>query len=136
MYVSIEPVDWVYSQSLGHLYLCDVQDVRTLIATGYSGAVGHQNRPESEQLRSRGPIPRGVWKIEPAFNHARLGPKTLPLTPVEEAKVFGRTDFFIHGDNSRGDGSASRGCIILDRKTRDVIEALRLTGVKVLTVVD
>lgn len=136
MDVGFEAIDWVYSQSLGHLYLCDSQDVRALVAKGYSGAVGHQNRTESEQLRSRGPIPRGVWRLEPAFNHARLGPKAIPLTPVEERKAFGRSGFFIHGDNSRGDGSASQGCIVLDRKTRDVVDALFRSGVRTLTVVD
>ena len=137
MNVGFEPIDWVYSQSSGHLYLCDAQDVRTLVATGYSGAVGHQNRPESEQLKSRGPIPRGVWRLGTKFNHARLGPASIPLTPVEESKVFGRSDFWIHGDNSRGDRSASKGCIILDRKTRNVIDCLTLgAGVRTLTVID
>ena len=136
MDVGFEPVDWVYSQSLGHLYLCDSQDVRALVAKGYSGAVGHQNRTESEQLRSLGPIPRGVWRLDAAFSHARLGPQAIPLTPVEERKAFGRSEFFIHGDNSRGDGSASQGCIILDRKTRDVVDFLFRKGVRTLTVVD
>ena len=85
MNVGFEPIDWVYSQSSGHLYLCDAQDVRTLVATGYSGAVGHQYRPESDQLKSRGPIPRGVWRLGTKFNHARLGPASIPLTPVEES---------------------------------------------------
>lgn len=137
MDVGFEPIDWVYSQSLGHLYLCDSQDVRTLVGTGYSGSVGHQNRSESEQLKSRGPIPRGVWRIGSKFNHARLGPASIPLTPVEESKAFGRSDFWIHGDNSRGDRSASRGCIILDRKTREVIDCLRSgAGIRTLTVID
>lgn len=137
MDVGFEPIDWVYSQSTGCLYLCDRQDVRTLVATGYSGAAGHINRAESEQLKSLGPIPRGVWRLGSKFNHARLGPASIPLTPVEEAKVFGRSDFWIHGDNSRKNGTASRGCIILDRKTRDTIDALRVgSGVRTLTVID
>lgn len=136
MDVGFEPIDWVYSQSLGHLYLCDSQDVRALVATGYSGAVGHQNRTESEQLKSLGPIPRGVWRLDAAFNHVRLGLRCIPLEAVEEKKAFGRDGFFIHGDNSRGDRSASHGCIILDRKSRDLIDCLFRSGVRTLTVID
>src|SRR3546814_5516739 len=108
MDVGREPFDWVYSQSTGRLYLADSQDVRALIAKGYSGAVGHQNRPESEGLRSRGPIPRGVWRMDSPRHCAHLGPVVIELEAVEEKTALGRSGFFIHGDNSRGDGSAAR----------------------------
>src|SRR3546814_5826750 len=84
MDVGREPFDWVYSQSTGRLYLADSQDVRALIAKGYSGAVGHQNRPESEGLRSRGPIPRGVWRMDPPRHCAHLGPVVIELERSEE----------------------------------------------------
>lgn len=136
MDVGREPYDFVYSQSSGRFYLADSEDVRALIATGYSGSIGHQNNPESEALVSRGPIPRGVWRMEPAFNHARLGPCSIPLEAVEEKTALKRSGFFIHGDNSRGDGSASHGCIILDRGTRKLIDAAISQGVRTLVVVD
>ncbi|PQM29546.1 hypothetical protein CVO77_01100 [Sphingopyxis lindanitolerans] len=136
MDVGREPFDWVYSQSRGHLYLADSQDVRAHVASGYSGAPRYQNNTESEALVSRGPIPRGVWRMEPAFNHGRLGPVAIPLEPVEEKTALGRSGFFIHGDNSRGDASASFGCIVLDRKTRDLLALGVGQGIRTLVVVD
>lgn len=134
--VGFEPVDWVYSQSSGHLYLADTQDVRAHVATGYSGAVGHQNRTGSEQLVAKGPIPRGVWKIGIAFAHRRLGREAIPLEAVEPQKVFGRSGFYVHGDNAAGDGSASSGCIILPITVRKLISEFRRAGVRTLVVVD
>lgn len=136
MDIGREPYDFVYSQSSGRFYLADGEDVRALIAKGYSGSGSHRNNPESEALVSRGPIPRGVWRLEPAFNHARLGPCSIPCEPVEEKTALGRDGFFIHGDNSRGDGTASHGCIILDRGTRELVNAAVRQGVRTLVVVD
>ena len=73
MDVGLEPVDWVYSQSSGRLYLADSEDVRALVASGYSGAVGYQNSAEHEHLIAKGPIPRGVWRIGVGHTHRRLG---------------------------------------------------------------
>lgn len=129
-------VDWIWDSSRGCLYLADEQDVRTLIAVGYSGAVGAQNDPRREGERAVGPIPRGVWLLDPPVSsHPRLGPVVIPLEARDAATAQGRSAFFIHGDNSAGDGSASKGCIILSRKTRDIIAAFYWAGVRVLTVV-
>lgn len=135
MDVGLEPVDWVYSQSSGRLYLADSEDVRTLVATGYSGAIGHQNRAESEHLVAKGPIPRGVWRIGVGHSHRRLGRVAIPLEAADPSKIHGRSGFYIHGDNSRSDGSASSGCIILDYNTRCWIAAGRTAGIRTLVVV-
>ena len=128
--------DWVWDSAGGRLYLADGEDVRTLIALGYSGARGAQNRPEFEGRKSVGPIPRGVWLLDaPVDSHPRLGPVVIPLEARDPETAKGRSGFFIHGDNSSGDNSASRGCIILSRQTRNVISAMYWAGVRVLTVV-
>ena len=117
-------LDWVYDQSNGNLYLADNEDARSFVATGYSGAPDHVNRTESEGLIAKGPIPRGVWRMDPPTNHVRLGPVAIGLEAADPKTALKRSGFFVHGDNQRVDGSASTGCIILDRATRDLMSAL------------
>ena len=40
------------------------------------------------------------------------------LKPDSSNNMFGRSNFQIHGDNKKGDGSASHGCIILNKGDR------------------
>ena len=115
-------LDLEYSQSSGCLYLCDAQDGRALIGLGYSGKTGHVNRPESDHIVATGPIPRGVWRLDPPLaSHPRLGPKVIPLEPADAQTAKGRSGFYVHGDNKRGDNSASRGCIIMPGSVRGLI---------------
>lgn len=133
--VGLEPVDWVYSQSSGRLYLADSQDVRTLVASGYSGAAGHRNQSDDEHLVARGPIPRGVWRIGVGHTHRRLGRVSIPLEAADPSKIHGRSGFYIHGDNAEANGTASSGCIILDYNTRCWLAAGRTAGIRTLVVV-
>jgi hypothetical protein len=50
-----------------------------------------------------------------------LGPVALPLTPDPGNEMFGRSAFFVHGDNAQMNHSASCGCIILPREVRVLI---------------
>lgn len=107
---------WTYHQSSGKLYVDD-----KYIGLGYSGR-GYfrnegRNNPDMEGIKDAGPIPRGRYRIGFPYNHAKLGPVTMDLEPVDVCLV--RTYFRIHGDNARGD--ASTGCIILDRVQRHLI---------------
>jgi len=43
----------------------------------------------------------------------------------------GRSGFLIHGDNSKHNFSASEGCIILSRSTRDAISSSGITRLEV-----
>lgn len=122
---------FVYSQSTGLLYIEDFDGNRAALARGYSGFGGDQNDPDAEGKAGRGPIPRGIWKIGDPVHHIRLGPIAIPLVPVGH-DAYHRSGFFIHGDNGRGDKSASTGCIVLNRPTRECIRAL--TGIRVLEV--
>lgn len=107
---------WLYVQSSGDLF-----SGRSYVETGYSGAVPvGKNDPSKECVRNVGPIPRGYYSIGAAI----LTPTavTLPLSADNPAYCSPpRSGFLIHGDNSTG--TASQGCIILSRATRDRINA-------------
>lgn len=118
---------WVYRQQTGELFRDGL-----LVAKGYSGADDdnvdqpddHKNNPAEQEWRSVGPIPRGKWLIEgPPFTSERTGPYVLRLSPNPDTDTFGRGDFEIHGDSKRAPGTASRGCIVLPRPTREAIWA-------------
>ena len=113
---------WEYSQSTGELtFVNNDTEARTLVAEGYSGHGEGLNNPDMQDVPYVGPIPQGTYDIGPAYRHARLGPVTMNLDPLPETDTFDRDAFRIHSDNSRGDQSASEGCIVLPRNVRDQI---------------
>lgn len=105
----------VYSQSTGVLHYRKGDDT-VRIGKGYSGQPPYVNDGHAEALKARGPIPRGRYRVFRPFDHVRLGPCVFYLEPKGE--VYGRSGFFIHGDNSLRNQSASHGCIILDKPAR------------------
>jgi type VI secretion system (T6SS) effector TldE1-like protein len=92
-------------------------------AAGYSGRSFYLNDPNSQNLPKEGPIPQGLYTIGQPRTDEIVGPFALPLTPDPSNEMFGRADFFIHGDEIAHPGQhlASDGCIILDRPTRQTI---------------
>lgn len=123
---------FVYRVTTGVLVLEDAGGNRTYVGKGYSGAIGHQNKPQSQSLIARGPIPCGLWKVGAAFKHQRLGPVSIPLWPKAGTETFKRSAFFIHGDNKRADGTASTGCIILNRQVRDFVNRSGVSDLEVI----
>lgn len=113
---------WTYNSSNGSLSHDGI-----LVGTGYSGHDEGDdagvNNPLLESVPNVGPIPRGLWSIEQAAPHPKLGPLALPLTPQEGTNTSGRGGFFIHGDAIEFAGleEASHGCIILARDVRQQI---------------
>lgn len=108
---------WTYSQRTG-----EMRDPEgNVVETGYAGAGPGTNRPAAEHIENVGPVPTGDYRIEPARDHPTCGPCSLPLTPDADNEMHDRSGFLIHGDNA--DHTASTGCIILSRTTRDMIEA-------------
>lgn len=104
-----------------------------VLATGYAGHGAGVNNPGMEAVRAVGPIPRGEWSIGQAYkSKTGLGPVVMNLDPVGH-DAHGRTLFRIHGDNGKGDRSASHGCIILPPAVRRLIAA---SGVTRLVVVE
>jgi len=122
---------WKYVQSTGEIFKGS-----TFVEKGYSGKVPEgKNNPDKECVRDVGPIPRGSYTI--GKERSKPTPVTLPLTPDDPNYCSPpRSGFLIHGDNSTG--TASVGCIILSRKTREAIrdsddDRLRVVGESVLT---
>jgi hypothetical protein len=96
-----------FSQSTGKL--CN--DATGQCAQGYSGYKGETDQTK----KNSGPAPEGTYTVA---NTCR-GPGTrCNLTPDASNNMLGRSDFQIHGDNDKGDRSASQGCIILGQKDR------------------
>lgn len=88
----------------------------------YSGKGAHRDNPAFTEVARSGPIPVGLYRALDARNHPTLGPVAIPLEPHPSTKTFGRSGFYIHGDNGRGDFSASEGCIIVQRSARLAVE--------------
>jgi len=105
---------WTYVQSSGDLFRGN-----EYIETGYSGKVPEgKNNPSKECVKNVGPIPRGSYDIGP--EKASPSPVTLVLAADDPNYCNPPRDgFLIHGDNSTG--TASTGCIILSRRTRERI---------------
>lgn len=123
---------FVYEQATGCLFHVE-SGARDLLDTGYSGSEEHngKNNPHAQCERDVGPLPRGLYTIGPPI--AGPSPYSLALTPDGSNEMCGRSGFLIHGDSIAHPGTASHGCIILKRQTREAIVA---SGVKRLVVVD
>ena len=114
---------WIYAQGSGEL---SRDDDDTVVSIGYSGSGEGKNNPAMQQIHDVGPIPRGIWHIgepEAVDVVGPHGPFVLPLTPAEGTPTFERLGFLIHGDSLAHVGSASHGCIILNRHVREAIAA-------------
>lgn len=132
-YVSGNPVsridplglDWVYHQGSGQLQHVDGNGDVTDAGSGYSGHGAGINNPAMQNVPNTGPIPQGTYDIQPQQDNTTGAGTNLPgsmrLTPQDGTDTSGRDGFLIHGDNSRGDQSASHGCVILNRNTRNQI---------------
>jgi lipoprotein-anchoring transpeptidase ErfK/SrfK len=100
-------MSYTYNQSTGKF--CN--DNTGKCTQSYSGYKG-----ETDQTKKNlGPIPEGKYTI--ANSCDKTGGKC-NLTPDSSNKMSGRSGFQIHGDNNKGDQSASHGCIILNQKDR------------------
>lgn len=104
---------WRFQQSTGDFWHDGEYEGR-----GYSGHGAGVNNPALQNVAQAGPIPVGLWKIASPITHPHLGILAFPLSPLHGTETFGRSGFFIHGDNSLLNMSGSEGCIILGRAIR------------------
>jgi hypothetical protein len=110
---------WTFSQSSGKLYKNG-----EFFACCYSGIGLGLNNPNMQEVKNVGPLPRGLYRIGPAYNHPHLGPVTMNLEPINGTNTFGRGDFRIHPDSKANFGKylASHGCIVgLLRAQREAV---------------
>ena len=110
---------FVYHQDSGRFVHRSGQGSR-LLATGYAGAPGFVNDPSSDHLSKRGPIPKGYYRLR-VVKHPRFAFPAIFCEPSDANQMFGRSGFYIHGDNRHGNRTASTGCIILSRFVRHEI---------------
>lgn len=108
---------WKYEQATGRLY----DKAGGLVTAGYSGKGESKNKPEDQNLKGVGPLPRGLYTINVPRNSQTTGPYAMDLTPDAGNEMFGRSAFQIHGDSIKAPGTASSGCIIMPRQTREMI---------------
>lgn len=108
-------MSWMYSQGTGVLSYASEP-----VGKGYSGRGEGLNNGKLQMVHNLGPIPRGLWEIGEFCDDKNLGPIVSPLKETSQ-DVFGRSGFFIHGDNRAVNHSASHGCIILSRALREAI---------------
>jgi hypothetical protein len=111
---------WTYRQSNGVLTRDGVA-----AGTGYSGMGVATNNPAMQNVANQGPLPQGSYSIGAALaiGPGRTGKFVLPLRPDPANQMFGRSGFYIHGDNPAENFTASDGCIVLSPTIREAVAA-------------
>ncbi len=119
-------VSCTYDQASGQLRCTDdITNQQTVNEQCYSGAPGAVNDGSQQNTPHVGPIPSGDYDVGSGVGDRGTGPQSLSLTPTVNNNQFPSTrdpnSFLMHGDNSQGNQSASQGCIICPRNTRNTI---------------
>jgi Protein of unknown function (DUF2778) len=103
-------MSWTFEQATGRLYDAQMK----LIAVGYSGNGAGLNNASMQNVMDVGPIPQGVYTFGELIPHDPVvGEYAIPLIPDPNNEMFGRSAFFIHGNDPQNDHNASEGCIVL-----------------------
>lgn len=110
-------MSWTYQISSGTLLNLN----NIAVGKGYAGHGKGLNNPDMMNVPDVGPLPAGKYKIGQPHDDKHVGVFALPLTPDADNKMFGRSAFYIHGDNPQLNHTASNGCIILSRAVRNDI---------------
>ena len=106
------------------------------MATGYSGHGEGLNNPAMENVPNVGPITQGTYDVGPQQDNVTgTGtelPNSMRLTRRGDPDPYGRGGFLIHGDNERGDRSASQGCPVFPPDVRNRIGSSGDTTLRVV----
>lgn len=108
---------WRYSQATGQL----TDPHGKLFPVGYAGCGDGKNNPAMQAIHNVGPLPVGRYLVGAPMDDPRVGRYALYLEPAPSNEMFGRSLFYIHGDNRAANGTASEGCIILPFTARQAI---------------
>lgn len=114
-------MNWQYKQSTGQLYLVNDSGNAALFGTGWAGHSEGRNNPAMQNVKGVGPLPRGWYTIEKAYDHPHLGPITMDLTPDKTNQMFGRDLFRMHGAAAIHPEMSSDGCIIQYHSVRELV---------------
>jgi len=111
-------MSWRYEQRTGKLF--DPSGIH--IYTGYAGGNCGENpegvnNPNLQGVKCVGPLPTGKFTFGEVVPFSKLGPYAIPLIPDQANEMYGRGDFFMHGDTNPP-GNASEGCIIMPHIVR------------------
>jgi len=121
---------FIYEQSTGRLYYG-----LSMMGTGYAGAPSGKNNPAMQNVPNVGPLPEGWYTIEPPTNSTHCGQEAFPLRPDAANQMFGRSGFFLHGDDIAHPGAGSDGCIVPSPPVRDAVKTIVAAGNNRLQVV-
>ena len=117
-----------YSQSSGALTGAD----KGVVSQGWAGNGEGKNNPAMQEVHEVGPLPQGLYDLGPWEQfHPGLGPLVCRLTQVE-GETFGRDGFFIHGASMGHYGEESKGCIVLPRSQRELVQKMRVGHIRVV----
>lgn len=109
---------WIYHQRTGV-----IERAKTKYTGAYAGHRVGKNNPDMQMVRGIGPLPQGSYRIQSPRDSHRVGHYAMPLSPLAETQTYGRTAFYIHGDNPSHVGDSSTGCIVIGRQQRQRIWA-------------
>jgi|ERR1017187_5528529 hypothetical protein len=114
---------WTFAIAAGLFY-----DPSGDVSKAYSGGNCGKNpegvnNPDDEGLKNIGPLPEGMYTFGAPVEHSQLGPFAIPLIPDSSNDMYGRGDFYCHGDLAGRYEAASEGCVILPRTVREAIAA-------------
>ena len=127
-YFDSQGLSWTcfYEISSGHIGCYDDEtDEKTYEDKKcYSGYGEDKNKKESQFKENKGPLPEGAWRVGGVYDSRKTGPFTVVISPDDSSnKVYSGSrkleTFRLHGDNGRG--TASEGCLICSRATREAI---------------
>lgn len=86
---------------------------------GYAGNGDCLNRADRTNVKDRGPLPCGDYKILDPVDDPHVGKYALYLVPDPSNTMYGRGLFRIHGDNAgKAPLSSSSGCVIINKIVR------------------
>lgn len=123
-----------YGQSSGVLRFLDGTEDTNVQYLAYAGNGEGLNNPAMQNVSKVGPLPQGLYTIAPPADDPVVGEFAMRLNPYESNEMFGRADFFIHGDNPQMNHSASEGCIVTSRAAREFVAEKVAQGFNVLLV--
>ena len=119
-YIDFLGLEWEYSQGTGTL-----RHNGQKFANGYAGHGEGVNKPNMQNIPNIGPLPRGIYTIQPQADNpisiTKILPGSMRLMPNKNNSMFNRNGFLIHGPHKNDNYNSSNGCIILGRDVRDSI---------------